>query len=108
MSPLNRAQSMALHKRRAAEAEELRCDLELCGLSCGAREAARRCGTSRQVALRVLVPYHRAHGYPTRLSAEILGVTPRTVERYRALNPDGWIRSRAADGRWVTVQQRAA
>lgn len=69
---------------RARDCVEYQYDIELCGLSCTALQAARRCRVSHPVAVSVLVEYHQRVGHTEGHTAHVLGIHIRTVQRYRA------------------------
>lgn len=69
---------------RLDEIESYREDLELLGLEVDATTAASRAGCRRPVALIVLIELHCAAGHSQRRTAEILGVSQRSVQRYRS------------------------
>jgi hypothetical protein len=75
--------SAAVKARWAKDAHECREDLQLMGLTVTDVEAARRCGISLPAARLGLVRLHMAAGHSADLTAACVGISERTVVRYR-------------------------
>jgi hypothetical protein len=83
--------SAAVKARWAKDAQEYREDLQLMGLNVTGREAARRCGISLPAACLGLVRLHLAAGHSANLTAARVGISERTVVRYRRrIRTDEW------------------